>query len=81
MPVVVVATLLPLAEHRDEVIELVRIRVAEVHSEPGCQLYALHDAGDELVIVEQWADEKALEMHAAGRVTEAYAEGSGREAA
>ena len=37
--------------------------MAEVHEEPGCQLYSLHQSGETFVFVEQWADEEALKTH------------------
>ena len=40
MSVVVVATIIPLPEHRDEVIAAFTETVAKVHEEGGCGLYA-----------------------------------------
>ena len=37
--------------------------VEEVHDEPGCQLYSLHQKGETFVFVEQWADPEALKTH------------------
>jgi quinol monooxygenase YgiN len=63
MSVVVVATLFPLAEHRDEVVAAIAQAVAGVHAEDGCELYALHEGDDRLVMIEKWASEDALNVH------------------
>lgn len=63
MPVVVVATMTAKPESVDIVRAACRRAVAEVHDEPGCQLYALHEAGGTFVFVEQWADDQALKAH------------------
>ncbi len=66
MSVVVVATIVPLAEHRNEVIAAVRATIEQVHNEDGCELYALHEAPDRLVMVEKWASGEALAVHSRG---------------
>ncbi len=63
MPVVVVATMTVLAESVDAVREILTRGVKDVHDEPGCQLYSLHESGDTFVFVEQWADADALQTH------------------
>jgi quinol monooxygenase YgiN len=63
MPVVVVATMTVKPESVDTVRDILTTAVREVHDEPGCQLYSLHEAGDTFVFVEQWADEEALKTH------------------
>lgn len=63
MPVVVVATLTVKPESVDTVRDILTEAVAEVHDEPGCQLYSLHQSGETFVFVEQWADEEALKTH------------------
>jgi quinol monooxygenase YgiN len=65
MPVVVVATLTVKPESVDAVREILTGAVNEVHGEPGCQLYALHESGDSFVLVEQWDDADALQTHSA----------------
>jgi quinol monooxygenase YgiN len=37
--------------------------IEAVHSEPGCDLYSLHEADGTFVFVEQWADPDALKTH------------------
>lgn len=63
MPVVVVATLTVKPESVDTVRDALTTAVEEVHDEPGCQLYSLHQTGETFVFVEQWADEEALKTH------------------
>ena len=63
MPVVIVATIVPIAEHRDAVIAAIQAAVGQVHDEPGCELYAQHEAPDRLVLVEKWASPEALAAH------------------
>jgi quinol monooxygenase YgiN len=67
MSVVVVATIYPLPEHRDEVVSLYKAAIARVHAEDeGCELYALHEDEDSLVMVEKWTSSEALRAHGAG---------------
>jgi quinol monooxygenase YgiN len=61
--VVVVAIITPLPEHRDEVIAAFTATIPQVHAEDGCQLYALHQVPDRLVMVEKWASREALDRH------------------
>jgi quinol monooxygenase YgiN len=63
MPVVVVATLTVKPESVDTVREILTGAVQEVHEEPGCQLYSLHQTGETFVFIEQWADPEALKVH------------------
>jgi quinol monooxygenase YgiN len=63
MPVVVVATLTVKPESVETVRDILTTAVGEVHKEPGCQLYSLHQSGETFVFVEQWADEEALKTH------------------
>jgi quinol monooxygenase YgiN len=66
MSVVVVATILPLPEHRAAVIEAIKETVGQVHAEDGCELYSLNEAPDRLIMVEKWASQQALDTHAKG---------------
>jgi quinol monooxygenase YgiN len=63
MPVVVVATMTAKPESIDAVRAACKGAIDEVHSEPGCELYALHEANGTFVFVEQWADKEALKTH------------------
>ena len=66
MSVVVVATIVPLPEHRDEVIAALTQTIPKVHAEDGCELYALHQAEDRLMMIEKWASPEALSTHRRG---------------
>jgi len=63
MPVVVVATMTVKPESVDAVRDILTRAVEEVHDEPGCQLYSLHQSDETFVFVEQWADAEALKAH------------------
>ncbi|ODR07631.1 antibiotic biosynthesis monooxygenase [Mycolicibacillus koreensis] len=63
MPVVVVASMTVKPESVASVEEIVTKTVAEVHTEPGCELYALHRNDTTFVFIEQWADPEALKAH------------------
>lgn len=63
MPVVVVATMTAKPESVDLVRAACTDAIAEVHGEPGCELYSLHEADGTFVFIEQWADADALQVH------------------
>jgi quinol monooxygenase YgiN len=63
--IVVVATIRPVAEHREDVIAILENAIDQVHAEPGCERYALHEARDHLVMIEKWESGDALKVHAA----------------
>jgi quinol monooxygenase YgiN len=64
--VVVVATITPLPEYREDVIAAFTAIIPQVHDEDGCELYALHADADRLVLVEKWASPDALATHSKG---------------
>lgn len=66
MSVVVVATIVPLPEHRAEVIAAIKETIEQVHTEGGCELYSLNEAPDRLIMIEKWASQEALDTHAKG---------------
>jgi quinol monooxygenase YgiN len=67
MSVVVVATISPLPEHRDEVIAIFEETIARVHAEDeGCELYAMHEVDGRLVMIEKWTSAEALAAHSKG---------------
>jgi quinol monooxygenase YgiN len=61
--VVVVATITPLPEHVDAVRQALLAAVPQVHAEPGCELYAMHEDDGGFVMVERWTDLDALRVH------------------
>jgi quinol monooxygenase YgiN len=68
MSIVIVATITPKPEHRDDVIAALERAEEAVHgTEDGCTLYALHEAADgSLVMIEKYADQAAFEAHGNG---------------
>jgi quinol monooxygenase YgiN len=67
MSVVIVATAHPVPEHRAEVIATFEDTIARVHAEDeGCQLYAIHEGDDRLVMIEKWASKESLASHSRG---------------
>jgi quinol monooxygenase YgiN len=66
LSVVVVATLIPKAGQEDAVRAALLAAVPEVHAEPGCELYALHEADGRFVFVERWESAEALAVHSHG---------------
>ena len=65
MPVVVVASFTAKPESLDTVRAACEKAIAQVHDEPGCQLYSLHRTANTFVFIEQWADADALQAHSA----------------
>ena len=63
MSVVVVATITPKPGEEDAVREAILAAVPQVHAEPGCELYAAHEADGTFVMVEKWESAEALATH------------------
>jgi quinol monooxygenase YgiN len=62
--VVVVATIRPKTGCRHQVIAALENAVVRVHAEDdGCELYALHENDDRLVMLEKWVSQEALAAH------------------
>jgi quinol monooxygenase YgiN len=68
MSVTVVATIVPRAEHRDALIAAIEAAIPKVHAEDGCELYALQEGRDRLVMIEKWSSTEALQAHGQGEV-------------
>jgi quinol monooxygenase YgiN len=63
-PVVVTAYFHPASGQHDRVVEALRPAIAAVHEEPGCELYAIHDAPDgTIVMIEKWSSVRELDEH------------------
>jgi quinol monooxygenase YgiN len=64
MSVVLVATIVPKPESRDEVVAAFEAAASRVHAEDqGCERYAMHDDGDKIVMIEKWASMEAMAAH------------------
>jgi quinol monooxygenase YgiN len=73
MSIVVVATAFPLPEHRDEVVAAFVDAIGDVHAnDAGCELYALHEGADRVVMVEKWTSAEALATHSKGAALQKF---------
>jgi quinol monooxygenase YgiN len=71
-PVVVLAHFHPAPGQRDQVVEALRPAISAVHQEPGCELYAIHDAPDgTIVMIEKWTSVRELDDHGVGEAVRA----------
>ena len=68
MSVVVTAVITPAPGRLEEALAVYGRFVDAVHAEPGCELYALHSSGEQIVIIEKWASRADLDAHAKGPV-------------
>lgn len=60
----VIAIFSPLSEHAIEVKSILTSIIPEVHEEPGCEIYSLHeDVQGRLVFVESWTSKDLWEQH------------------
>jgi quinol monooxygenase YgiN len=67
MTVVVTAVFYPIEGAKDRLAEAMRAGIEAVHAEPGCELYAIHDAADgTITMIEKWTSVEDLDAHAAG---------------
>ena len=66
-PVVVTAIFRPTNGARDAVLAALEPAIAAVHEEPGCLLYAIHEAPDgSIVMIEKWETAALLDAHGKG---------------
>jgi quinol monooxygenase YgiN len=71
-PVVVTAYFHPAPGQHDQVVEALRPAIAAVHDEPGCELYAIHDAPDgTIVMIEKWTTVRELDEHGSAETVRA----------
>lgn len=76
MTVVVTAIFRPAPGRKEELIEAMRPGIAAVHEEPGCELYAIHDAADgTITMLEKWTSQADLDAHAKGPAVALLSEG------
>lgn len=67
MTVIVTAVFHPVAGKKAELVAAMHRGIEAVHAEPGCILYAIHDAEDgTITMLEKWASREDLAAHAAG---------------
>jgi len=71
--VVVVASMRVAPERKDEVSSALIRQVERVHAEePGALLFAAHESGDRLILIEKWESAAALQAHVAGEAIAEY---------
>ena len=67
MTVIVTAYFTPKDGAFDDVAAALAPAIAEVHGEPGCQLYAIHEAPNgQIVMIEKWDSAELLDAHGEG---------------
>lgn len=67
MTIVVTAVFTPKEDARDQVVAALEPAIAEVHQEPGCLLYAIHDAPNgQIIMIEKWESTDLLDAHGDG---------------
>lgn len=67
MKVIVTAVFFPLPGRSAELASAMRAGIEAVHAEPGCELYAIHDAEDgTITMIEKWASRADLDAHSKG---------------
>lgn len=67
MTVIVTAVFTPKEGAFSQVAAALSPAIAEVHQEPGCLLYAIHEAPDsQIVMIEKWESSELLDAHGAG---------------
>ena len=67
MTVIVTAVFQPKPGKQQELAEAMRRGIAAVHTEDGCELYAIHDAEDgTITMIEKWSSAEALDAHGDG---------------
>lgn len=73
MPVIV-ATLSPKPGRLDDLLGVLSASVPLVHAEPGCELYAVHSDGTNVIVIERWESREALRAHSKGDNLKAFGE-------
>ncbi|MET0692970.1 MAG: putative quinol monooxygenase [Propionibacteriaceae bacterium] len=63
-PIVVTAVFTPRPDAFDAATEVLSRAIAEVHTEPGCLLYAIHsDPDGRIIMIEKWESVELLDAH------------------
>ncbi len=63
-PCIVIATFYPAAGNLEAVGAAIRAVTPDVHDEPGCELYALHEETEgRLVLIEKWTTRELWQEH------------------
>lgn len=66
-PVVVTTVFRSRPGAKAQLVEAMRRGIEAVHAEPGCKVYAIHDADDgTITMIEKWSSAVELDVHATG---------------
>ena len=61
---IILAVITPKPGHKDDVIKVLSEVIPDVHKEPGCELYAMHEDTDgRIVFVEAWTTRELWQQH------------------
>jgi quinol monooxygenase YgiN len=64
MSITIVATMFPVDGQRAEVIAALEEAIESVHAnDEGCELYAMQEGDDRIVMIEKWASQEAIQAH------------------
>ena len=67
MTIVVTAAFSPKEGAFDQVVAALSPAISEVHQEPGCLLYAIHEApNNQIFMIEKWESAELLDAHGQG---------------
>ena len=67
MTIIVTAEFTPKNGSYDQVVAELSPAIAEVHEEPGCLLYAIHDSpGGHILMIEKWVSTVVVDAHGVG---------------
>lgn len=67
MTIIVTAEFTPKEGTYDQVVAALSPAIAEVHEEPGCLLYAIHESPTgQIMMIEKWETVELLDAHGAG---------------
>ncbi|MHA7290350.1 putative quinol monooxygenase [Arthrobacter sp. MDT3-24] len=67
MTIIVTAAFTPKDGTYDQVVAALSPAIAEVHEEPGCLLYAIHESPNgQIMMIEKWESAELLDAHGAG---------------
>jgi quinol monooxygenase YgiN len=70
--VVVTALFVPRPGNYHELHDALLESIPDVHAEPGCELYAIHAAPDDVIfMIEKWTSHELLDLHANGPAVKA----------
>lgn len=71
-PIVVTAVFVPLPGRFDALHQVLLTSIPAVHAEEGCDLYAIHETADSVILmIEKWTNRDLFDAHATGAPVQA----------